>query len=184
MNATTARRRPGVGADRRAMTARAIDRAFGIRPDRIEAMTSTGLVLSGRVSRWLRLCLHSLLILGIFGMHHVLADQGDNPAAHHAGMEMSVAPSAQPAHDATLGVTWVAATDLGGDGAGTMSDCGGLMILCIAMVMGLSLFLFIRRRVRERVLWRLPRPSMVVRMPSFPPFHLLSPLERSAGLRC
>jgi hypothetical protein len=125
---------------------------------------------------WLRVCLNSCLILGIFAMHHVLV--AEHPAHHVDSASMSMAVQVDVPH----GV----AAFIEGDGhpAGTMSDCCGLMMLCLAMIVGASAFLVLRRRMRDRVLWQLPPPLRLGDALRLPPLHGLTPLQRSSILRC
>lgn len=124
---------------------------------------------------WLRVCLNSCLILGIFAMHHVLV--ADHPAHHGEAASVVAVMQADMPH--SVGV-------VEGDGhtGGTMSDCCGLMMLCLAMLVGASAFLLVRRRSSGRVLWQLPLPFRLGGSLRLPPFHGLTPLQRSSILRC
>jgi hypothetical protein len=126
--------------------------------------------------RWLRVCLSSCLILGILAMLHILvaddsAHQMDTAAVMTA-MQMDNPPS-------------VAAL-VGDDGHadGDLSDCCGLMMLCVAMIAGARAFLLLRRRSADRVLWQLPPPFRLGNSLRLPPIHGLTPLQRSSILRC
>lgn len=125
---------------------------------------------------WLRVCLNSCLILGIFAMHHVLV--ADHPAHHVDTAAMTAAMQVDDPHDVEASVEGDGHTD------GALSDCCGLMMLCLAMIVGASAFLLLRRRSSGRVLWQLPSPFRLGRSLRLPPFPGLTPLQRSSILRC
>lgn len=134
--------------------------------------------------RGLRVVLHALIIVGVFAMHNLaLSSDGGVHSSHH---EMSpVSDVVGAVHDGAADVMVVAQAAVGsGDGTqGSLSDCGGLMALCLAMVVGVSAYIVLRKRVGERVLWQRP-PPMGGAFAAVPAFNCRSPLERSSILRC
>lgn len=135
---------------------------------------------------WLRACVHSLLILGIFAMHNVLAADGDLLTAHH-GTSQSTNQSAiamiPSALNADHHVTPVGLGE-GQSPLGDLSDCCGVLMLCFSMILGVGALLFIRGKVAERVLWQLPPPSRLTDALRALPFQNLTPFQRSSILRC
>ncbi|WP_423850964.1 hypothetical protein [Aeromicrobium sp.] len=73
---------------------------------------------------------------------------------------------AEPGHSAPEHQQLVAIAD---DNGMTLSECGDITMLCIAVMIGISAFDLLRRAARERVL---------------APVQNLSPLQRTAVLRC
>ena len=141
-------------------------------------MHATGPALVKRLPHWLRFGMHVSIIVGIFAMHHMFVGQGGE--AHHtdaAAVTMTADSASQPDNVPIL-------INSDGDGHGTASDCCGLMMLCLAMVAGTSLFIAIRQRASDRVLWQLPPPSSLDFSLRVPPFNGLSPRQRSSVLRC
>ena len=57
-------------------------------------------------------------------------------------------------------------------------------MLCLAMFVGAGALLMLRRRQSDRVLWQLPPPFHLGESLRLPPFHGLTPLQRSSILRC
>lgn len=139
----------------------------------------------GPMPHWGRVCLNSFLILGIFAMHNVLAGDGGAMAAIHettsmaataGGMQSTAGPTPAPtAHPQLMAA---------GDGSGmSMSDCGGLMMLCVAMSIGIGAFIVLRKAALDRILWQLPPPHMYALGSVLAPLQNLSPLQRTAVLR-
>lgn len=149
-------------------------------------MDSTRSRLEHQAPHWVRVCVHSFLIVAFFAMHNVLADSGDQFAGHHASPD----PTTQL--DAAIGLSSLIADhhrqSAGlGDGQeplGSISDCCGLLMLCLTMIVGGGALLFIRRKLSERVLWQLPPPSRVRALLRVSPFQGLTPFQRSSILRC
>lgn len=136
---------------------------------------------------WTRVCVHSVLIVGIFAMHNLLAGDGDQLTPHHA------TPMSATQSDAAMGPAAVDADHdqlqlaEHGDGhgpLGPLSDCCGLLVLCLSMIVGAGALLFIRSKSVERVLWQLPPPSHLREVLRASPFQRLTPLQRSSILRC
>ena len=135
------------------------------------------------VAVWLRVGLIAPLIVGVFAMHNLLMDSDTGLQPHH---KMLTSAGASLEHHASEGAS-AAATMLGepaGEVGGAMSDCGGLMALCLAMIVGASAYIAIRKRLSERILWQLPPPTAARPFRAVPPFNCRSPLERSSILRC
>lgn len=160
-------------------------------PDRIRAMLSSETSLSWRAPRWVQVCLSSLLIAGIFAMHNFPAYDHDGHGTQemtesvvHAASSVTVAAVATAgsvSHHAESAIRVVVAA--GGDMGLSMSDCGGLMMLCMAMMLGISAYILIRKRMFDRLLWQLPPPQFTVFGRVTPPFQRLTPLQRSSVLR-
>lgn len=133
-----------------------------------------------------RAALNILIIIGVFAMHNLLLSSGGEAQAHHEMLPMSEAAGGT-VHDAATGavaivkVVKVSSID---DMNGAMSDCGGLIALCLAMILGVSAYIVLRRRLAERVLWQLPPPTAGPALHTIPAFNCRSPLERSSILRC
>lgn len=124
---------------------------------------------------WLRVCVNSCLILGILAMFHVLVD--DPAHLPHDATVSSVMQMDSP-HSLAAGL------DLDDHPDGATSDCCGLMMLCLAMMIGASAVLVLRRRSSDRVLWERPPPFRLGTVLRLPPFQGLTPLQRSSILRC
>jgi hypothetical protein len=135
------------------------------------------------VAVWLRVGLIALLIVGVFAMHNLLMDSDTGLQPHH---EMSTSALASLEYHASEGASKAATMLVGPSGelAGAMSDCGGLMALCLAMIVGVSAYVVLRKRLSERILWQLPPPATARPFRAVPPFNCRSPLERSSILRC
>jgi hypothetical protein len=135
---------------------------------------------------WMRMCVHSFLILSVFAMHNVLVSDGGQLTSHHEQSMATTESVAAMGSAASSGDDPAqAVAPKGGHGPlGEMSNCCGLLMLCLAMIMGVGALLFVRRKVGERVLWRIPPPSRLVDVLRPPPFQGLTPFERSSILRC
>lgn len=75
-------------------------------------------------------------------------------------------------------------TSLLGDGM-SLSECCGLLSLCIAMIMGVGALALalLRRTGRGRVLWQVPPPHTFTLGRTLAPHYSMSPLQRTAVLR-
>lgn len=119
------------------------------------------------------------LVLGIIGMHSLMAhDTGTSHEMH----EMSVmAVSSSMDHDEGI--------HTGHDGGaapheGGMSDCGGLLSMCLAIAISLAGLVLWPRRNDVRALWR-DRPALLLHLGEVRhAFEALSPLQRTAVIRC
>lgn len=133
---------------------------------------------SSTARSWLRVLFVAALVLGLFAMHHVLTSQIDGMSADHAGAQMAASA------DAGMQMSAVSHDEgHGDDGAEGMPECGGLMLLCVAMIIGVGALIMLRLRT-DRVLWQLPPPTTIVHALRIPAFSSLTPLERSCVLRC
>lgn len=161
-------------------------------PDTIWAMYSSGTSHPRQLPHWVRLCLNVSLIVGIFAMHNVVTDGDGEFDAHHLGSQgFQAASSAKAASMSAVestasrvGMTVQTLVASNGDMGLSMADCGGLMMLCIAMVLGITAYILLRRRTLDRLLWQLPPPLFTAHGRVIPPFQQLSPLQRSSVLRC
>lgn len=148
-------------------------------------MRATGLETSTPMPHWLRICVHSAVIVGIFAMHQMMVGQIDSPVSHHV---TTVAPAhSSPAVDGHFEGSQPAdpaVVHSDDDSQGVMSDCCGLMMLCLSMLAGVGAFIFIRRRSADRVMWQLPPPTTFGISLRLPPFQSLTPLQRTSILRC
>lgn len=134
----------------------------------------------------MRVCVHSFVILGIFAMHNILVGGGDQLVAHHA-TPLAAAQSDTVTAPLALGTADEIAAVGRGDShgmSGQLSDCCGVLMLCLSMIMGAGALLFIRRKVADRVLWQLPPPSRLLDLVRVSPFQGLTPFQRSSILRC
>lgn len=132
--------------------------------------------------RGVRVALNALIILGVFAMHNLLLGSNGEVKPHHEMLSMSQAAS-ETAHSGAVVMTEVVSSSMDGM-QGAMSDCGGLMALCLALVLGVSAYIVLRKRLADRVLWQLPPPTITRSFAVVPPFNSRSPLERSSILRC
>lgn len=106
----------------------------------------------------LRVGLIGLIIVGVFAMHNMLMGSDSGLPLHH---QMATPSLAAVEHHASEGAS-AAATMLmepAGELCGAMADCGGLMALCLAMIVGISACIALRKRVLDRILWQIPPPT-------------------------
>jgi len=138
-----------------------------------------------RPAALLRVCLHSVLMLGIVGMHGLHVGTAAAPPVHHISIVGEMPSEHEVSSPRVVGGTAmdaVAAKHHGG--TGPAEDCCGVLMLCLAMVAGLgSLILMWWRRV-GRVLWQLPPPFSFRDLPRPHPLLDFTPLQRSCILRC
>lgn len=131
----------------------------------------------------LRIGLIALLIVGVLAMHNLLMGSDEGLKPHHQMLTTSLATAE---HHASEGASTTAtmlvrpASELGG----ALAGCGGLMALCMAMIVGVSAYIAFRGRLSDRILWQLPPPTAARSSRAVPPFNCRSPLERSSILRC
>ena len=122
---------------------------------------------------WARVWLSSLLLLGVLSMHTAIVSDEGGLVDHHgsiSAVESSVS-------------SVIAAGDSNGESGLSMSDCGGLSMLCLAMIVGASAYIVLRGRAAERILWQLPLIVGTASGRPSGPFEVLSPRERSSVLR-
>ncbi len=107
---------------------------------------------------WVRHALVACVVGGILAMHTLLTGVGHGSGVSHGELASSASASATHLGHAAAD----AAADLMApmpDGAGGMlDDCGGLVALCLAMILGVSAAIWLSRRRDDRVLWQLPPP--------------------------
>ncbi len=133
---------------------------------------------------WGRVCLTSFLILGIFAMHNALTSDHGAMGAHHGTTSMAdtgggAQNAAEPVHATTTHPQLMAVDD----GSLSISDCGGLMMLCIAMSIGTGGLIALRKAALDRILWQLPPPQIFALGSVLAPLQNRSPLQRTAVLR-
>lgn len=157
-----------------------------MRPDKILVMHTTGVQLHRQMPPWLRTCLNSAVIIGIFAMHQMVIGPADASPSHHLVPVVSTPAAAAHAADLDAAAPNGAAVSGHSDGGsqGWMSDCCGLLMLCLAMLAGAAALIFILRRASERIMWQLPPPTQRGTSLRLPPFQNLCPLQRSSILRC
>ena len=126
-----------------------------------------------QVPPWARVWLSSLLLLGILSMHSVIVSDEGGLVDHHISIAI--------VESSVSSVSAAGGSD--GESGLSMSDCGGISMLCLAMMVGASAYIVLRGRAVDRVLWQLPsQPGVAFGRPSGP-FEALSPRERSSVLR-
>lgn len=127
---------------------------------------------------WARIWL-SVLVLGVVSMHHLASTEDGlhDEATQVAAVAAASAASVSELADVPELVPLEAATDA------SMATCGGLPMLCLAMILGLSAYIVLRRRERERITYRLPMLHDASPSPPDPPFPSLTTLERTCVLR-
>jgi hypothetical protein len=139
-------------------------------------------------SQWSRTFFSVLLVLGIFATLNTIvadpapADHGSVVAMVDSGGSMDTPPA-----DTAFGSTQIdQSTGTPGHGNGmSMSECCGLLMLCIAIAMGIGALTLARmpRTGRARVLWQRPAPHTVTLGRALAPLFSSSPLQRTAVLR-
>ena len=122
---------------------------------------------------WARVWLGSLLLLGILSIHSAIVSDEGGFVDHHGSVSV-------------LETSMVSGIDPGasnGESGLSMSDCGGIAMLCLAMIVGVSAYIVLRNRSLDRVLGQItPILGTAFGRPSGP-FEALSPRERSSVLR-
>ena len=146
-------------------------------------MTASRSLPTREAPKGLRLGVNLLLILGVLAMHHLFLGGGEDAASHHD----STASSTVAAQVAPVAAVLNATADVVHEGGITddpVSDCGGLMAFCMAMLLGVSAYIVLRKRLADRVLWQLPPPTNLVPAAVLALFDTRSPPQRIAVLRC
>lgn len=125
------------------------------------------------------------LIVGIVLMHSLMSA----PAASGAhDMSDSMASSAKP-HPVT-GINAIsmapieAADDPMGHGGGSMPDCGGLMIMCLALLVSSAALAVWRRGISVRMLGHRPRLTLAPLGAVREAIEVMTPRQRTAVIRC
>lgn len=138
-----------------------------------------------QMPRLVRLCVGSMLMVGVLAMHTVISTDDIGSMTHHSAMAAADAAAAS----STVAVSAPHVADLpsvsaiGGALGSSMADCGGLGILCLAMIVGLSAYIILRRRGLDLLLWQLPPPQRIVLGHPRTPFQAQDPRERTSVLR-
>lgn len=136
-------------------------------------------------SRLMLATLASAFIVGIVAMHSLMV------TSH-------TAPTSAAAHAATASAPIVGDSDVGaghhdpgpvhdseGNGLASMAqDCGPLLAACLALLLSVAGLLRGRRGRSWRVLWQRVRATRLRVGSARPPHDLLTPLQRTAVLRC
>ena len=132
---------------------------------------------------WSRLSLIALLFLSILSMHGATSGEQGGLTDHHSSITIaqSAVSSVVAAGDSVTHL--VGAPQPSGESGLSMSDCGGVSAVCLAMIVGASAYIVLRGRVVDRVLWQLPINSDMPFGRPGGPFEALSPRERSSVLR-
>ena len=134
------------------------------------------------IPRALRLVLCLGLAFGIFAMHELLTGATNGDASHH----LAVATTAVHNVGNASAVVIQMGGDMAPDPAGNdFAECCGMLMLCVAMMVGLGALLVLRARGNDRVLWQLPPPATTIVM-SLTLLQTCSKtsLQRSSVLRC
>lgn len=131
---------------------------------------------------WLLLLLAPALIVGIVLMHSLMSATAVNgmPAMDESMTSTTMADPVA-AHSALLPT---GADDPMGHGAGGMPDCGGLMIMCLALLVSSVALAAWRRGLAVRVLWQQARPTSVHLGRMRGSFEALTPRQRTTVIRC
>lgn len=133
---------------------------------------------------WLRVCVNALIMLGVVAMLNLVGATSEpiaSGSSHDVTMTHAQTPGALAeapgrGHHPAL----VVPAD---DGGMSMEDCCGLVMLCIAMIAGMGAFAFLGRRSIGRMMWQVPRPHTFSLGQVVAPFHIATPLQRTAVLR-
>lgn len=122
---------------------------------------------------WALVWLSSVLLLGILSMHSAIVSDGGGLIDHHgsiSGVESSVS-------------SVISVGDLNNESGLSISDCGGIAMLCLTMIAGASAYIVLRGRAADQVFWQVaPTIKMAFARPSGP-FETRNPRERSSVLR-
>lgn len=137
-------------------------------------------------STWLMVLLAPALVVGIVAMHSVLAQPpGESDMA-------LMAPAAalhvdMPGHVPAGEVSSTVGHSPGGEHGterGGMSDCSGLMTMCMALLVSVAALLLGRDVGSRWVLWQLPPPGVLRLGHVRDAFQALTPRQRTAVIRC
>lgn len=129
----------------------------------------------------LRVAINVLLIVGVLAMHHLILESATATPAHH---EMTLVSNVSDVVDTETAATIAKVAHPANLTPSPLSDCGGLMMLCLAMILGVSAYIVLRKRLSDRVLWQLPPPLRLEPFTAVAQFNTQSPLQRSSVLRC
>ncbi|WP_311210056.1 MULTISPECIES: hypothetical protein [unclassified Aeromicrobium] len=132
---------------------------------------------------WLLLVLAPALIVGIVLMHSLMSAPaiGGMSAMDDSMTSMAMTHPAAATHAA---VSPTGADAPMGHGTGGMPDCGGLMIMCLALLVSALALAAWRRGPSTRVLWQQARPTLVHLGSMRGTFEALTPRQRTTVIRC
>jgi hypothetical protein len=133
--------------------------------------------------RWLLFLLAPALIVGIVLMHSLMSAPaiGGMPVMDDSMTSMTTTHPAAATHAAMVST---GADDPMGHGTGGMPDCGGLMIMCLALLVSFVALTAWRRGPSTRVLWQQARPTFVDLGSMRGAFEALTPRQRTTVIRC
>lgn len=128
-----------------------------------------------------------LLVLAIAAMINSMVANSSAPAdtSSHTMTLMQPSTDMSPANMADSPEPAAATVSPLPDTGMSMSDCCGLLTLCVAMILGIGALALarLRRTNLGRVLWRTPRPHTFSLGRQLAPVFSSSPLQRTAVLR-
>ena len=127
-------------------------------------------------------------------MHSLLTGVPESHGGHAGSTSDTAASTSITSHEehpaATTATVAMDSTHAPAGGGGehepkdTMGDCGGLVAMCLALLVSFAGLLMARAKATDRVLWQLP-PAALVRIGTVRrALETLSPLQRTAILRC
>lgn len=136
--------------------------------------------------RWLMALLAPVLVLGIVLMHSLLLEPASG-GEHDVHPQM--ASMTMPAHHADSTQAAAVPGQDGGDpmGHGTeggMSDCSGLMAMCLALLVSFVALIGWPRGVFRWVLWQRPAPTSVRLGTLRDAFEAMTARQRTTVIRC
>ena len=140
-----------------------------------------------QIAPWTRVWVSALLLLGVLSMHSAIISDEGGLVDHHGAVSLVQNSASSVAAAAGLVAEVVDVPELApprtGESGVTLSDCGGIAMLCLAMLVGASAYIVLRRRVLDRILWQ----DSLIFVTTFGrpngPFEARSPRERSSVLR-
>ena len=134
-----------------------------------------------------RLWLSSLLLLGVLSMHGAIVSDEGGLVDHHGAISAVQSSAAAIAVAGDFVTNGVDVPDLvplqDGEPGLSMSDCGGIVLLCLVMIVGTSAYVLLRGRAAHRVTWHLAPTAAMTLGGTCPPFEVMNPRERSSVLR-
>lgn len=135
--------------------------------------------------RWLLMVMAPALVIGIIAMHSLLVQS--SPEAHTMPGRDAAAATSQSGH-APVAANAVTVPERGDDGGhgteGGMSDCSGLMAICLALLVSFAGLAFWARGRLDLVLWQRPRATLIRLGTIRAAFETLTTLQRTTVLRC
>lgn len=148
-------------------------------------MRAAPLFSSRDTPHWSRVCVNALLVLGVVAMLNMLGANSESmaPLGSSHDTSMSHAQTAVPLADAEDSGRHLAPAMPIHDGGLSVADCCGLVMLCVAMIVGISAFVLSGRPSGGRLMWQMPRPHTFTLGRAVAPFFSISPLQRTAVLR-